>query len=125
MTPIDLPVVWSVAFDLPHAPRPKARHRARVVIPNGKKPFVHEYPDPDGERDERTMAALAAAHAPPAPAAGPVVLHYLARVPVPASWPAWEREAALAGAPWSRGCAEDASVRAAVIAISKLEVPSG
>src|SRR3990167_6292248 len=87
LTPIDLPVVWSVAFDLPHAPRPKARHRARVVIPNGKKTFVHEYPDPDGERDERTMAALAAAHAPPAPAAGPVVLHYLARVPVPASWP--------------------------------------
>lgn len=62
-----------------------------------EKPFAQVYPDPDGERDEKAIDALAARHAPTAPHAGPITLDVQAELLVPASWPAWEREAALAG----------------------------
>lgn len=96
--PADLPVAWSARFEIPTAPRPKRRHRARVVTPKTGRPFASEYPDPEGVREEATVVSLAAPHAPAAPWSGPVEIALDHRIAVPASWPSWEQEAALAGA---------------------------
>lgn len=88
---------WSARFALAHPPMGKVRARSRVVTPKGEKPFVHVYPDPDGERDEKAIAKLAERYAPPAPLRAPISLEVTATVRVPSSWSEWERAAALEG----------------------------
>jgi Holliday junction resolvase RusA-like endonuclease len=93
-----IPPAWSAAFEIPAEPRSKPRHRSRVVTPRNGHPYVSTYPDPQGEKDELTVVALAAARAPPEPWAGPVELALTFRMPVPVSRPRWSHEASLAGA---------------------------
>lgn len=92
-----LPVAWSAAFTLEREPIPKPRPRTRIVTPKGGKPFAMIYTPTEAAREEALLDKLAAEHAPPAPWAGPVLLVVEARIPLPASWPKWQREAALAG----------------------------
>ena len=95
--PVSGRLIYCGGFAIEHPPLPKPRHRARVVQPKGGKAFVSIYPDAEGERDEETIARLAAAWAPRAPLERPLKLEVVAALLVPDSWPAWERRAALAG----------------------------
>lgn len=88
---------FAAAFAFEHPPLPKPRHRARVVTPKHGTPFVSIYPDAEGERDEKAIAEWANVWAPPAPLERPLKLEVVAALLVPASYPAWERRAALAG----------------------------
>lgn len=101
-------VPFEGGFVMEHTPIPKPRHRSQIILPKGtilprgrdgkpQRPFVHFHPDGDGERDEKRIAEWAIAFAPPAPIEGPLKLRVVAALLVPASWPDWERRAALAG----------------------------
>jgi Holliday junction resolvase RusA-like endonuclease len=96
------PLVLGPVFlllELPGVPPHKARHRSRIVFPkDGRKPFVHEYPDPATEKHEKAIAQLARIlmrHR--APTELPVAVAVEAFKPVPQSWTRREREDALAG----------------------------
>lgn len=82
-------------------PPHKARHRSRIVIPREKwrKPFVHNYPDPDTEKHERMIAEYARLlmRGKP-PTIEPVALLVHAFMPIPESWSKKDKVAAAFGA---------------------------
>ncbi|MHB8272009.1 RusA family crossover junction endodeoxyribonuclease [Bradyrhizobium sp.] len=87
-----------VCFELPGDPRPKARHRSRIAY-KGKTPFVMQYPEPETAAYERVIGQLAAFHMRgKQPTDKPVALIVHVFKSIPVSWPARDREAALAGA---------------------------
>jgi Holliday junction resolvase RusA-like endonuclease len=90
-----------LAFELTGPPGHKGRHRHRLITPKDKdkKPFVQTYPDPQTEAYERTLAEAASLYMRgKRPTEGPLALLVHAYREVPASWPARDREKALAGA---------------------------
>lgn len=90
------PVFFSMTLlgDPPH----KARHRSRIVMPRGKKPFIHNYPDPTTQEHEKVIAQVAALRMRGMdPIDGPVCLLVIADRRVPMSWSKKERAAALEG----------------------------
>lgn len=77
-----------ITISLEGAPRGKGRHRSRVVIPRGRKPFVQEYPDPETARYEGALSAAARVEMiGREPLSGPLVVVVYAFMPIPASWP--------------------------------------
>lgn len=89
-----------LCFELEGKPGHKGRHRSRMVFPkDGRKPFIHEYPDPDTEAYEKVLAELAALHMrrrPPTELPVALLVHSFRKVPV--SWSRVDQEKALAGA---------------------------
>jgi Holliday junction resolvase RusA-like endonuclease len=87
-----------VSILLAQAPRGKGRHRSRIVMPKFKKPFVHQYADPETVAYEAEIAAAGAeAMAGWAPFPGPLTVFVEAFFPIPASWSGKKRAAAAAG----------------------------
>lgn len=87
-----------VRVKVPGPPKGKKRHRARIVFPKQGKPFVHEYPDPDGVAYEESIAWCArAAMKGKEPLTGPLEVRVYAMMPVPKSWSQKDRDAALTG----------------------------
>lgn len=87
-----------VCIILPQAPRGKGRHRSRVVMPKFKKPFVHQYSDPETVAYESELAdvgRLVMGGAAPFP--GPLTVFVEAFFPIPVSWSARKRAQAAAG----------------------------
>lgn len=87
-----------VSVLVPGVPEGKKRHRARVVTPRGRKPWVQTYPDPAGVAYEETIAAAgreAMGGLDPLGEALTVLVE--AFMPVPVSWSKKDRAAALAG----------------------------
>jgi Holliday junction resolvase RusA-like endonuclease len=80
-------------------PPHKARHRSRIVQPkDGRKPFIHQYPDPDTAAHEEALAQLAALKMRgKKPTIRPVAVIVYAFKRVPESWSRKDREAALCG----------------------------
>jgi len=93
---LDVPVIWLARFEIPKIPKPKPRHKTRIVKTRAGRVFAHHYPDSAGEEDARTIISLAAPHAPGVPYEGPVVVSLLCRLLPGESWPRWKLEAALA-----------------------------
>lgn len=104
-----------LAFELWGKPGHKGRHRHRLVIPkdawtgygdrayitkaNIKRIFVQTYPDPQTEAYEKALAQYAALmmrRRPPSTRPLALLVHSFR--PIPVSWSAREREAALVGA---------------------------
>lgn len=87
-----------VTITLDGEPRGKGRHRSRIVKPNGKPPFIHNYPDPDTERYEARLAdeaRLAMLGKPMLTEACSAVVE--AFVAIPQSWSQKKQEAAAEG----------------------------
>lgn len=84
------------------APEPafKGRHRSRIVFPkDGRKPFIHEYPDPETEKEEKAIAQLAKIlMRGRAPSTQPIAMSVEAFKAVPESYSKRDREDALARA---------------------------
>lgn len=79
-------------------PQHKGRHRSRIVQPRGKKPFIHNYPDPDTEAFEATLAQAAKLKMRSrAPTEEPLCLLVIIDRAIPKSWSERDRQAALAG----------------------------
>ena len=79
-------------------PQHKGRHRSRIVQPKGKKPFIHNYPDPETEAFEKTLAQAAALKmGRRSPTDQPLCLLVIASREIPQSWSRKDRESALAG----------------------------
>ncbi len=104
-----------LAFELRGKPGHKARHRSRIVIPKDvwthtqrssfiektqvKRIFIQQYPDPDTEAYEKTLAEAAGLFMRGrAPTENPVALLVHAFLRIPESWNKRDKEAALAGA---------------------------
>jgi Holliday junction resolvase RusA-like endonuclease len=86
------------AMTLQGTPRHKARHRSRIVTPRGKKPFIHNYPDPDTEKFERVLAQAAALLMKGRrPSGAPLCMLIIADREIPVSWSKKEQAAAAAG----------------------------
>lgn len=79
-------------------PGHKARHRSRIVYPRGKKPFIHNYPDPATEATEKVLAEVARLRMRTrAPSERPLCLLVIADRRIPASWSPRDRQAAMEG----------------------------
>lgn len=89
------PLFFSLRLDGP--PQHKARHRSRIVQPRGKKPFIHNYPDPATEKFEKTLAEAAARKMRGPPSDGPLCVLVIADRPIPKSWSPRDHAAAVAG----------------------------
>lgn len=87
-----------VTILLPQAPRGKGRHRSRVVTPKFKRPFVHQYSDPETVAYEAELAAVGReAMGGLSPFEGPLTVFVEAFFPIPESWSNKKRAAAAAG----------------------------
>ena len=73
---------------------PRAQKRARAAV-RGKHAIV--YKDAGQLESEKHIISEITPHRPDVPASGPVELFVRVWVPIPASWPAWKREAAMDG----------------------------
>lgn len=82
---------------IPGLPQGKGRARSRVVHAGGRAFATHYTPAKTRAYEGVIAHAGAAAMNGAAPMTCPVLLHFVAILPVPQSWPAWKREAALAG----------------------------
>ena len=87
---------------LPGPPMGKKRHRSRVVIPKRGKPWVQQYPDPDGVAYEADLAAAGREAMKEGglisdPFDGPLTCFVEAFVPIPKSWSKKDHAAAVAG----------------------------
>lgn len=79
-------------------PKAKGRHRSRIVYPRGKKPFIHNYPEPETEAYEGALAQYARLKMRSrAPSLEPLTVLIIADIRVPKSWPERDRVAALEG----------------------------
>lgn len=79
-------------------PQHKGRHRSRIVFPKVGKPFIHNYPDPETEAFEKTLAMAARLHMRTMPPSeGPLALLVIAGREIPKSWSAKDKQAALDG----------------------------
>lgn len=82
------------------SPQGKGRPRSRVVTPEGKASFVTHYTPTKTRRYEELISEsgkTAMQQQGLKPFEGPLTMDMCAFMPVPDSWPAWRREAALAG----------------------------
>jgi Holliday junction resolvase RusA-like endonuclease len=79
-------------FTLPIVPTPQARPRVAV---RGK--FAQAYKTKDQQANERTLEACLMQHKPPSPMAGPLVLEFVAALPVPKSVSKKARASMLSG----------------------------
>lgn len=96
MPQLTLPVAWSAAFTIDREPMPKPRPRVRVMQGFlNRQSYGHIYTPSEATKEEQVLDALAAKHAPTAPWAGPVMLHVEMALAIPASFPKWERAAAM------------------------------
>lgn len=88
-----------LTFELRGKPGHKARHRSRVVFPKGgKKPFIHNYPDPATEAYEKVLKEAGALFMRgKAPTERPVALLVHVFRPIPESWSNRDKAAARAG----------------------------
>lgn len=90
----------SVQIIVPGDPQGKGRPRSRIVQPKGRAGFVSHYTPTKTRQYEsliRELGALAMKAARLAPFEGPLTMDMCAFMAVPESWPAWRRDAALAG----------------------------
>lgn len=105
-----------ICFELGGKPGHKGRHRSRLVIPREawttmprgdrimteagiKRIFIQQYPDPETEAYEKTLAEAAGLFMRGrAPTLNPVALLVHSFRPIPESWSRRDKEAALAGA---------------------------
>lgn len=79
-------------------PQHKGRHRSRIVYPKKGKAFIHNYPDPETEKFEATLAKAAAlAMRRCAPSEAPLCLLFIADRAIPRSWSHAEQVAAAEG----------------------------
>ena len=87
-----------VRIEFPGLPRGKGRPRSRIASTATGRAFVHVYTDAKTVQYEKALAWQAkAAMRGRAPLAGPLAVRVFAMMPIPASWPRRDREAALAG----------------------------
>lgn len=91
-----------VTILLAGAPRGKGRPRFRIVQPKGKPQFVTVYTDSETVAYEEALAgagreAMAGAGLIPDPFDGPLTCSVEAFVPIPESWSAKKKAAAVAG----------------------------
>lgn len=91
-----------VSVLLPGPPMGKKRHRSRVVIPRVGKPWVQQYPDPDGVAYEADLAAVGREAMQEvdlmlAPYTCALTCFVEAFVAIPASWSKKDHAAAVAG----------------------------
>lgn len=85
-----------VKIFIPGVPQAKARPRLRIVKGKGGQAFASAYTPAKTRTYEGIIAtAGAAAMNGLPPLSGPLRLEFTAILPVPASWPAWKRAAAL------------------------------
>jgi len=68
-------------FFVPGAPKPQPRHRARVVVKPGRKPFAHQYDPGDADGWKRSVVAHGHRHQPSEPIDGPVRVDVELRLP--------------------------------------------
>ena len=86
-------VIWERTFDIERKPRPK--NQRNPVLIAGRPRMVTA---PEVKLEQAAIAALIAPFAPPARhEEGPVEVELVSYFEIPAGWPAWKREAALAG----------------------------
>ena len=88
----------TILFEVPLIPTAKGRPRV-AKIGNHARMFTPAAT----VKAEQEFVALAAPHAPETPIDAPIHLRLTFRLPVPASFPAWKREAALACALYPEG----------------------
>lgn len=87
---------WTCQFRIPGEPVPKARPRARIVTPTGKKPFVSIYTPSETREFEEQVAKLAAyAMMGHPPMQHGVELQVTVYLQVPDTWARWKRDASL------------------------------
>lgn len=87
-----LPSVESLKIIVPGEPVPKARHRARIVQPRGRPPFVHMYQDAETEKYESLVAKMSGmVMAGRGLLLGALDVRATAYVEIPASWPQKKR----------------------------------
>lgn len=83
---------------VPGIPVPKGRHRARIVQPRGRRPFVHMYQDAETEKYESLVAQNASmVMAGRGLVLGALDVRATAYVEIPASWPDKKRNQAADG----------------------------
>jgi Holliday junction resolvase RusA-like endonuclease len=79
-------------------PAHKARHRSRIAYTKDRKPFIHNYPDPDTEAAEKVIKQAAALQMRGRqPSGEPLCVLVVVDVRVPKSWPQRDQAAALDG----------------------------
>lgn len=85
--------MYARKFEVGVVPRPKGR--PLTGRGPGGRPVV--YTPAATRQAERDVIALVADEAPAEPIVDPVEIELVFRLPVPSSWPAWKRKAALLG----------------------------
>lgn len=93
-----LPPVTSIKITVPGEPVPKARHRARIVTPRFKPPFIHFYQDSATEKYEQQIALVSQMMMQGRGLIlGALEVHVTAWVAVPTSWSDVKRSKAING----------------------------
>ncbi len=97
-----------IVFVVSGVPVPKGRPRARVIEryspeKRRKVPTPQIYTPPETVAAEQAFLQMAKPHRPRKPLTGPLRVDLLFVLPVPASWPARDKAAALSGAKWPTG----------------------
>lgn len=85
-----------ITFTLPIIPTAQSRPKT-TVRGQGKKKFAQTYKTERQKANERTLEACLLGHKPEAPLGGPLVLEFVAALPVPKSTSKKSRDAMLAG----------------------------
>lgn len=96
-----------VVVEMPGKPEGKKAHESRYVPPNPSKGrmkgFIHNYTPKQTEQYQTRLAWLAKAAMkgrPPLAAGVPIAMRLFVMIPIPKSWPARDRDAALVGTLW-------------------------
>ncbi len=87
----------TITFSVPGEPCPKGRPRSVVRARKDGSFYAGTYTPEKTRRAEDLFAARCMEHRPPMPFAGPLRVELLFVFSVPASFPRWQREAALRG----------------------------
>lgn len=104
LQPLLLPIARDpIVFTVGGEPVPKGRPRARVVtkFDPTKRRNVHVpqmYTPPETIAAEQAFSHMARPHRPRKPLAGPLRIDFVFVLPIPASWPARDKAAAVSGA---------------------------
>lgn len=84
--------------EMPGTPRGKGRPRGMIAYTRERKPYIHFYTDKDTAQYENALRQLAKIKmGARLPYDGPLALRLFAMMPIPKSWSARERAAALVG----------------------------
>lgn len=85
-------------IEMPGRVRGKGRPRGTIIRPRGGAPFISFYTDAETRGYENALKQLAAIKMKGRPPfEGPLAVRIFAMMPIPPSWPARDRDAALAG----------------------------